>query len=568
MPAYPFPDDAQAREDIARFVLETGQQRLRPRYIVPSPNMLDEVVFGAAPNRAEGEALGRDVFTAKGCNSCHDSGDEAVQPRPVGPTLELIGEKRLDALPEEAGDYIKLYGYFVDHLADPASVGNDLMPRFSLTDAQREAIAVALLAETTQPAEQYVHSWQPVDVAFADEDAYSARYWTMPIPAQGAGPAELSLLERDPSPESCRTCHREQYHEWRGSRHAKAMSPGVTGQLIDWIADDPGNYYSCMRCHARLVEQLHVVPEGLPVGGMGMDEYRSARGLKWEHNPHFRAGMYEAAHGCANCHKRAHTRYSRETEPPEVVWDDETLSAHELVREPWLESSEYCKDCHQFPESMRIADGHPPLQNTYEEWRAWNETAGEPQTCQQCHMPEHGHGFKGIHDRGYVAENVTITSSHERRGGVMHAAITLKNTGNGHHLPTYVTPKIYLHGYFRDADGKQVEGTFQDAVVGREAHTRAKEGDGREWYDEYDTRIPAGEGFTFEYEGEVPAQAASFHLEIFVAPDDFYHKNYRKWVGQTSRRSPQAIGLLNQALAETEPFESGYYLLKEEYAVD
>jgi hypothetical protein len=207
------------------------------------------------------------------------------------------------------------------------------------------------------------------------------------------------------------------------------------------------------------------------------------------------------------------------------------------------------------------------LENTFEEWRIWVETADEPKSCQDCHMPEGNHEFLGIHDRDYVLENVEIATEHQRIENRMKARITIANTGGGHHLPTYVTPKIYVHGYFRDSLGRPIKGSQQQVIVGRGAQARTRDDGKTEWYDEYDRRIPAGESFAFNYDGEIPEQAATFHLEIVVAPDDYYNWAYSIWKDQQSR-SEVGRQLLSQAYEETLANVSGYYLLQEEHVVE
>ena len=100
-------------------------------------------------------------------------------------------------------------------------------------------------------------------------------------------------------------------------------------------------------------------------------------------------------------------------------------------------------------------------------------------------------------------------------------------------------------------------------MLGRHAATRRREsGEGREWFDHYDTRIPAGESHRFTYDKARADTAVAVRLQVFVAPDDFYHKAYGKWV-EDERRSGEGRTLLEQAFEETRPEVSGFYLLNE-----
>ena len=342
------------------------------------------------------------------------------------------------------------------------------------------------------------------------------------------------------------------------------MGPGLTGQLIDLIATNPSSYNSCMRCHARLASQNHVRPIRDSAGELVRDANGKRR---WEQNPHFQPQMYETAHGCANCHVRAHERHSISEPKTQYSWASGTLKAHPLERSDYLSQSLFCKDCHQFDTDSLVAPGLPPRENTYNEWLEWTAVADDPKSCQDCHMPDGDHSFKGIHDQEYVAANTTVVSSYGQSGGLMTAQISLENTGGGHHLPTYITPKIFIRCFFSDASGEIIRDSLVEETVGRGARTRKLPSGKTQWYDEFDTRIPAGDTYIYRYAEQIPEGAMSFHLEIFVAPDDFYNNLFKKWIGQRTRSS-KGLELLGQAFRETDPEVSGYYLLREEVLIE
>ena len=552
MPSYRLA--GRERTDVATWLMETsaGMKPKEGEAAAAPPEV-------QVPEDREEEltAMGRKLFLYHGCVGCHAAWEELPAYGQAGAqSLLNIGEKQREQLPKEAQGLPGLFEYFIKKLDDPGFVSEARMPRFALTDAEREAIATALLAEVAPPPAPYITLLSPEpDEGYPQDGDFADRYWSWPPKPQGAGPETLSRFERDLHPQACATCHREEYTQWLGSRHARAMSPGVTGQLIEWIEGEPGKYYSCMRCHAGLAEQAHV------------RQTTDAEGKRaYEANPHFQPRMYETAHGCVNCHVRGHIRYSSDEPRTQHLWEKETLSAHELKRSSWLRQSAFCKDCHQFEASRTIAGGHPPLENTYEEWRAWAETAAEPKSCQECHMVDGGHGFSGIHDAAFVKANATVSTRFTQSNEAVEAAITLTNTNNGHFMPTYVTPKIYFRGYFADASGRQVPGTFKEAVMGRDVRRRTGADGRKEWYDKYDNRLAPDESFTFEYSQRVPPGAKTFHLDVFVAPDDFYHKAFAKWL-EDSGRTREGLELLGQALRETAPSASGYYLLQEAYPI-
>jgi len=283
----------------------------------------------------------------------------------------------------------------------------------------------------------------------------------------------------------------------------------------------------------------------------------------WEQNPHFVPEMYETAHGCANCHVRSHTRLSTDQPVARFAWDSESLKAHPLRRTELLRQSEFCKDCHQFDTDSGVPSGAHPRENTYAEWLEWFAGADEPQSCQQCHMPDGDHRFRGIHDKEYVAENVEVNSWHKLDGEYMSAGISVTNSGGGHMLPTYITPRIYVRAFFSDSQGEVIWSSHRREIIGRGAVPQRQPGGGTLWVDEYDTRIPTGGTFEFSYSEQIPDAAVDFHLVVFVAPDDFYNRAYERWLGQ-GWRSKDALELIEQAHRETRPQASGYYLLRQQ----
>ena len=564
MPQYQF--SPGERLDIAGYLMEVSAEELsragrnpelpeRPggfaSWIVPEKGMV---------------AAGRSQFVGLGCSGCHTVADRAVATRPVGASLELIGEKPLDLLPAEAQDLSSLQLYFYATLLDPASTGNELMPQYRLTKAERTEMTIALLAEREPPHEKYRRQFSlqrfdfaQLNAAIADDsreriDTLLKEYWQHPVPPQGSGPPQLSAGERDLHPASCATCHREQYEQWKESRHALAMGPGVTGQLIEWASERPAEYFSCLRCHAPQSEQSHV-RAGRQAG-------------TWEANPHVVEALYDVGLSCTGCHVRAHVRTATDPQRELHRWDSASVSAHPLERSRILKDSTFCKDCHQFPPEQGLAGGGPPLENTFAEWQAWRRQSGDQRSCQDCHMPNGVHSFRGIRDEGYVRDSLDIEWEIDQHVAGIAAKLLLRNRDNGHHFPTYVTPRVFVRFYFVDSDGDVLVESFNEHVIGRDARSRPRAGgDGHEWYDVSDTRIPAGAEARFSYDERLPANASEFRLEVFVAPDHFYHGAYGRWIKDESRSSA-GIALLEEARRETKPGVSGYYILKQSRKIE
>lgn len=52
-------------------------------------------------------------------------------------------------------------------------------------------------------------------------------HWSLPVSHQE--------LDRSFAPQYCAACHSDKYQEWHGSEHFKGFSPGLVGQLMDYI---------------------------------------------------------------------------------------------------------------------------------------------------------------------------------------------------------------------------------------------------------------------------------------------------------------------------------------------
>ncbi|MCC7477470.1 hypothetical protein IT575_03335 [bacterium] len=574
-----------------QFRLDAGQRRDIAAWLTlasggPAPQTMTRELpqwYAELDSAGRGKlaADGQRLFAEKGCSGCHDAA-VAVSSKAIGPSLLNIGAKPYTALPPAAfedlrqGRMLSLVDYFSAALSDPlrygaSGAGQGRMPHFRLDDAQRWAIALALAAERPPAApgaessagSSSAASMMPAHQSSAQLFALplDSPYWPWPIAAQrssgsaAAGSAQtawLSSAELSFQPADCGACHRQHYAQWSTSRHARAMSPGITGQLVDWLEEKPAEFYDCMRCHARLSEQLLLRLRASTTAD-------STSAVQWEHNPDFVAELQASAHGCANCHLRGEVRLGPEKGRAAYLWDSKAISRHPLQREDWLSDSRFCAECHQFPDSQKLPDGGPPLENTYEEWRAWAATQQKPKSCQDCHMPGGEHSFKGIHDALFVRANAQVSSQVRFSGRRAIAELTLRNSNNGHHLPTYVTPRIWLQCFAVDSSGARIDSSFKSAMVGRDARSRRDAAGKLEWYDHADTRIPADEDFTFSYAMELPDNAAALQLEIFVEPDHFYYHAYGDWLKQ-DWRSPAGKALLELARKETEPFTSGYYL--------
>src|SRR5262249_42448563 len=212
--------------------------------------------------------------------------------------------------------------------------------------------------------------------------AFLDRHWQRPIAPQGPAPVRFSVIEKALNPGSCGACHPSQLADWGTSLHSRSMGPGVTGQLAEMTRSDPESARLCLSCHAPLAEQQPEVP-----GGRGLAK-KSA----------FDRGLQRQGWVCAACHVRKHERFgpprrdgSLGSDPPRG-----SLPHNGVTRTVAFLRSEFCSSCHQFGSDGFALNGKL-LENTFEEWKA-SPAARRGVQCQDCHMPDRRHLWRGIPD--------------------------------------------------------------------------------------------------------------------------------------------------------------------------
>ena len=337
-----------------------------------------------------------------------------------------------------------------------------------------------------------------------DVESFVKTHWRLPVPPQGTPPPAYSPIEASLHPEDCALCHRQQFNDWKTSLHSRSMGPGIYGQLLNMQANNPATYTICATCHTPLSEQIPHVKEG--------SEYRP--------NEAFDPELQQAGLICAGCHVRQHQRFGPPRRPELPEPSPEFVQPHGgFTATTAFQRSEFCKPCHQFAEGAFALNGKL-LENTYAEWQA-SPYAEEGVQCQGCHMPDRRHLWRGIQDPDMVRQAMTVDVSplgpSYSPGDTLQATITVTNSGAGHHLPTYVTPKIFVRGDLIDTGGEAIADSFQEAVIGREITLNLSR-------EVYDTRIAPKASLDFGYQMTLPDDAAAFRVRIVVHPDHFYQR--------------------------------------------
>jgi len=372
------------------------------------------------------------------------------------------------------------------------------------------------------------------DAPAVDERAqltFLEQHWQTPIPPQGKPPTRFSHLEASLDPEGCGVCHRLQYDDWKGSLHSRSMGPGVIGQTLELIHDDPATAQLCYSCHAPLAEQQEKIHR------------KGGTRSRFQRNPSFLAPLQAKGLTCAGCHVRKHERYG----PPKRDGSIENSPSASpvphggAIRTPAFERAEFCKGCHQFEADGYALNGKL-LENTYNEWKQGPYGRME-NSCQSCHMPDRRHLWRGIHDPEMVRAGVTIRLTLDKQryqvGDQVEAEITLTNSGVGHYFPTYVTPKVLVRFELMDGKGGSVKDSVQEERLGREVTLDLS----RELFD---TRIPPGESRTVRYVRPIGRPGVTLKVAVAVAPDDFYVKFFEAIAPKAKTRKTRA--LLREAL--------------------
>ena len=365
--------------------------------------------------------------------------------------------------------------------------------------------------------------WAITGSAQADPiQAFLDRHWARPLAAQGEPPAGVAATGL--RPEDCGTCHAAQLKDWKGSRHAQAMGPGMLGQLVAW---DAQGRQVCLDCHAPLAEQARSL-------GTALDRAVSGRTLA--------PGLHGSGLVCAACHVRGY----RWVGPPRRDGSaPDATGARLLPHRGWraqaaFEDSRFCGACHQFDAGGFALNGKL-LENTVAEWRA-SPYPARGVSCQSCHMPDRRHRWRGIHDRKMVARGVTIETRPPKMNGTRIAArLRLRNTGTGHRFPTYVTPAVTAEIAQLDAAGKAIAGSVRQLLIARRVPLDLSR-------EEFDTRIAPGEAAQIDYRVARVPGAVTLRYQVRVAPDAFYARFYAALLdGELGQRARK---LLTRALGD------------------
>jgi hypothetical protein len=153
-------------------------------------------------------------------------------------------------------------------------------------------------------------------------------------------------------------------------------------------------------------------------------------------------------------------------------------------------------------------------------------------------MPDRRHLWRGIHDHEMVRSGVTLDVGTDRPryrpGDQVVARITLTAAAVGHHFPTYVTPRVVVRAVLVESGGREVDGSAEERVIARDVSLDLS----RELFD---TRVPAGGRFVFDYRRRAERGGLSLRVLVTVYPDHFYTRFFESLLASGSSRGKAEI---------------------------
>jgi hypothetical protein len=326
--------------------------------------------------------------------------------------------------------------------------------------------------------------------------------------------------------ESCGTCHREIYEEWKSSIHASAYRDPFFQAY--WKKDR--NIWVCLNCHTPLENQQPTLIKDIPRG-------RVEKAVQ-EPNPRYDPEYQLEAVTCAACHVR-----------DGVILGpfDDSVAPHPTRFDPSFRTTQVCYRCHNVVSGPAQFYRVGPC-GTYAEYEGKYFMQERGYICQSCHMPEvdrpvadggpirrgRRHLWRGGHDpdmiKRAVAIQVKVDPSAPKPGDRVRFTLTLINAGAGHKIPTgdpdrHFTVEFLVEDGARQVLDRQVDTMgrwilWQPAIV-----------------EMYDNRLLplAGRDYTYEY--RVPAGSERLTVKTRVRYHiltDGQHEMLREKYGLTA----------------------------------
>ncbi|WP_244934747.1 multiheme c-type cytochrome [Leptospira jelokensis] len=352
--------------------------------------------------------------------------------------------------------------------------------------------------------------WMSIGLSIVSckKDSFLSEHWNHPLSTQRNPEVQLTQIESNLDPKQCANCHENQFKAWQSSFHAKSIGNGILWQK-EILSFEEWN--RCLHCHSPLPETKAEISETFQTHEI-LDSKRKL----------FPSGISNPSIQCASCHIRNQIWYgppSRNLTANQLTTLQSNLPHNGFKVQEEFESSAFCQSCHESPESGQKLNGKH-LMEVYQEWEK-TSFAKKGIQCQNCHMPNRDHTWKGIHDPDFVRAGLQPSWSLTRTAnGEIQIDAKLKSIGIGHKFPTYLIPKVYLRFFGKNQFGNRK--LIEESIVGRLVNTNLTE-------EYYDTRITPGNSHNVSFRFALDEKAIkTLDWEIEVDPDEHYIRSFEE----------------------------------------
>ena len=124
---------------------------------------------------------------------------------------------------------------------------------------------------------------------------------------------------------------------------------------------------------------------------------------------------------------------------------------------------------------------------------------------------------------------------------------SVRNTGAGHYLPTYVTPRLIAEIEQLDSDGRSLPGTRIEKQIQRQVPLDLGS-------ETADTRLPPDGELRLVYERPAHRAAVALAYRLRVEPDEFYARFYRALLADSAAGKGRELIALALKQAESSAF--------------
>jgi hypothetical protein len=351
---------------------------------------------------------------------------------------------------------------------------------------------------------------------FYFKKSFLDNHWSFPVPEQGS---KRNISKINLEPKKCGSCHTNQYHMWKNSIHGHSISSGMVWQLEDMNQKD---FENCLACHSPLKEGQTYIAENL-----NKDWFEGNSDFSYLKNEEDSIQL-----NCIGCHIRKFTFYG-----PTPRNQKSLHSSHDsFIIKNEFDESQFCKTCHE-SRSEGITLKGKKLMETYTEWE--NSPFYKKNIhCQNCHMPNREHSWKGIHDREMVLSGIKSELNVKKLESNFLISAYIQSINIGHKFPTYSIPKLYLKLIFKKDNQEKI---LDEKILGRLLENDLSA-------ELFDNRLSPGE--MLELNSIISNTDGQIIFRVEVDPEEMYVRIFEDKVSKIDPNSINKINLILNSIEE------------------